>query len=134
MVFFLPRRVHRPSIFPHTCPPAGGKTRTPFLSGLHVLPDTHSHPVILSGRLLQYAICLLQLPLKFERERLNFDGHWFCEFLTSWVGAACTFTSSDDLVDYLEGVECLVLESMFAGDGGRLRKSWMTIRRALNMA
>ncbi|SPO01892.1 uncharacterized protein DNG_04565 [Cephalotrichum gorgonifer] len=98
-------------------------------------PTPNSHPVILARRLLQYAICLLQLPPTFDRKRLNFfDGRSFCTLLTSWVGSACTVTANDDLIGYIEGVECLALQSMFIGDGGHLRKSWMTMRRAMNMA
>lgn len=43
-------------------------------------------------------------------------------------------TSNDELVSSLEGIECLMIESMFRNNAGNLRRAWLTNRRAMNLA
>ncbi|KPM44535.1 hypothetical protein AK830_g1991 [Neonectria ditissima] len=104
------------------------------ISALAQVPRPTSHPALLAKRLLQLAICLQQMPPFFDGSGLGLakpPG----ETMEEWVAAAGRLvTSDDDLVGCLEGLECLVLQSFYQSDAGHLRKSWMTSRRALNMA
>ncbi|KAF3913563.1 hypothetical protein ABW20_dc0105377 [Dactylellina cionopaga] len=43
-------------------------------------------------------------------------------------------TSNDDLVTSLEGVECLMIESMYQNNSGNLRRAWLINRRAMSIA
>jgi hypothetical protein len=40
-------------------------------------------------------------------------------------------TCDDDLVSSLEGIECIMIESMYHNDAGNLRRAWITHRRAV---
>ncbi|KAF7559743.1 hypothetical protein G7046_g4418 [Stylonectria norvegica] len=43
-------------------------------------------------------------------------------------------TNNDDLMDCWEGIECLILETMYYNNEGTLRRAWFTIRRAMLVA
>lgn len=43
-------------------------------------------------------------------------------------------TSNDDLVGSLEGIECIMIESMYQNNAGNLRQAWLTNRRAMAIA
>ncbi|OJK00171.1 hypothetical protein ASPACDRAFT_42751 [Aspergillus aculeatus ATCC 16872] len=91
-----------------------------------------SHPIVLAKRLLQLAICVQQLPPECNYLSL--------ETQTSLKGAAAEnvntvmelVTSRDDLTFSPDGVECLVLLALFQLNAGNLRRSWLTVRRAVN--
>ncbi|KAF4973268.1 hypothetical protein FZEAL_9367 [Fusarium zealandicum] len=104
------------------------------LSALAQIPDIASHPTILAKRLLQLAICLQQMPPFLDGSTLRLE-KTPAETMEEWVAVTSRLvTSDDDLVGSLEGLECLVLQSLYQSDAGQLRKSWLTCRRALNMA
>ncbi|PNP41463.1 hypothetical protein TGAMA5MH_06563 [Trichoderma gamsii] len=42
--------------------------------------------------------------------------------------------SNDDLAGSLEGIECIMMESMFRNNAGNLRGAWVSNRRAMTMA
>ncbi|KAL9088317.1 MAG: hypothetical protein Q9165_006242 [Trypethelium subeluteriae] len=43
-------------------------------------------------------------------------------------------TSNDDLVGSLEGIECIMIESMYQNNAGNLRRAWLANRRAMAIA
>ncbi|KAH8202027.1 hypothetical protein TruAng_003782 [Truncatella angustata] len=43
-------------------------------------------------------------------------------------------TSNDEFVNSLEGIECIMIESMYLNNAGELRRAWMTNRRAMTIA
>lgn len=43
-------------------------------------------------------------------------------------------TTNDELLGSIEGLECVMIESVFQANIGNLRRSWMAARRALNVA
>ncbi|OKL62328.1 hypothetical protein UA08_02282 [Talaromyces atroroseus] len=43
-------------------------------------------------------------------------------------------TSDDDLVHSLEGIECIMIESMYFNNAGNLRRAWLANRRAMVIA
>lgn len=43
-------------------------------------------------------------------------------------------TSNDELLDTLEGIECLMIESMYHNNAGHLRRAWLINRRAMAFA
>jgi hypothetical protein len=50
------------------------------------------------------------------------------------VDAARLVTANDELVASVEGIECLIMESMYYDAVGNLQRAWMAIRRAIAMA
>ncbi|KAK6376574.1 hypothetical protein LTS17_007169 [Exophiala oligosperma] len=43
-------------------------------------------------------------------------------------------TSNDDLICSVEGIECIMIESMYQNNAGNLRQAWLTNRRAMGIA
>lgn len=43
-------------------------------------------------------------------------------------------TSNDEMLESLEGLECLVLEGVFHINSGNLRRAWLVFRRAISLA
>lgn len=43
-------------------------------------------------------------------------------------------TSHDHLVESVEGVECLMMESMYHNNAGNLRRAWLVLRKAIGIA
>ncbi|RYP39933.1 hypothetical protein DL768_010689 [Monosporascus sp. mg162] len=43
-------------------------------------------------------------------------------------------TSNDELVSSVEGIECVMIESMYLNNAGNLRRAWLANRRAMVMA
>lgn len=43
-------------------------------------------------------------------------------------------TSNDELIESLEGLECLVLEAVFHLNAGNLRRAWLFFKRAIGLA
>jgi hypothetical protein len=43
-------------------------------------------------------------------------------------------TSNDELVGSIEGIECIMIESTYQNNIGNLRRSWLAMRRAVNIA
>lgn len=48
-------------------------------------------------------------------------------------GASCV-TGNDQLTGSQEGLECLILETVFYTNAGNLRRAWMVLRRAIGLA
>ncbi|EON99114.1 putative c6 zinc finger domain containing protein [Phaeoacremonium minimum UCRPA7] len=75
------------------------------------------------------------LPHDFDPTRIQLPVHQqACELVGQWVAAATTVTSDDEMIGCGEGIEILILLSMFQAEGGQLRRAWMTTRRALDLA
>ncbi|KAK6514718.1 hypothetical protein TWF281_004914 [Arthrobotrys megalospora] len=43
-------------------------------------------------------------------------------------------TTDDELITTLEGIECIMMESMYLNNAGNLRRAWLANRRAMGMA
>ncbi|KFA81986.1 hypothetical protein S40288_04373 [Stachybotrys chartarum IBT 40288] len=103
-------------------------------SVLAVVPPITSHPALLGKRLAQLAVSVQQLPPSFATEQLRFSKS-IAETTGEWIAAVQRHVASnDDLITCQEGLECLLLSAFYLGDGGQLRKAWLTTRRALAMA
>lgn len=50
------------------------------------------------------------------------------------VETAKLVTSNDDLVGSLDGIECIMIESMYENNSGNIRRAWITHRRAMVIA
>lgn len=52
-----------------------------------------------------------------------------------FLDTACRLvTSNDELIESLEGLECLILEGVFCINSGNLRRAWRVFRRAISVA
>lgn len=98
------------------------------------LPPPGSHPVLIARKLLLLGSFLQGIPSKAFKD-LGGSGARCREVMSQVVETASRLvTSNDDLVGSLEGIECIMIESMYQNNTGNLRHAWLTNRRALVMA
>lgn len=90
------------------------------------LPPEGTHPVTIARKLLTLAL-FLQCA---RPSTAKFHG-----IMTRAVEAArYLVTSRDDLVDSVEGIECLLMEATFENNAGNLQRAWLAARRATTLA
>ncbi|KAI1210075.1 uncharacterized protein F4807DRAFT_69319 [Annulohypoxylon truncatum] len=97
-------------------------------------PSQGSHPVLIARKLLLLATLLQGIPPSSTSGLvgLSLDHH----DLMSLVFNAATrlVTSNDELINSLEGIECIMVESMCLDNAGSLRRAWLANRRAMAAA
>lgn len=97
-------------------------------------PEPDAHPVLIARYMLQLALFILQLhpdsqegirclsePLPVVRDRL-------------FNLVVRLITTNDEFVASVEGLECVVTESVYQANLGNIRRSWIACRRAMNVA
>lgn len=98
------------------------------------LPLSDSHPVIIARGLLLLATYLQGIPPCFASQQdcpsLNYQNIISRAFNT----AIRLVTSNDEVVNSLEGIECIMIESMYLNNSGNLRRAWLANRRAMVIA
>lgn len=98
------------------------------------LHSKDSHPVLVARRLLLLATFLQGIPPCFAG-RLDGLSSDYKSIMSRVFNAATRFvTSNDELVNSLEGIECIMIESMYLNNAGNLRRAWLANRRAMVMA
>ncbi|KAK8104559.1 uncharacterized protein PG998_011592 [Apiospora kogelbergensis] len=101
-------------------------------------PEPRDHPVLIARYMLQLTHLLQQLQLKFEDPEFHDlqglsgppQDMMYCLFDT----AISQVSTQDRLVGSIEGLECIMLESTFYANDGKMRLSWTACRRALHLA
>lgn len=98
------------------------------------LPPPGSHPVLIARNLLLLAIFLHEASSSPASHTLLTSGSPSCHDIVSQaVEAASLVTGNDELATSVEGIECLMMESMYHDTAGNLRRAWVAIRRAIAM-
>ncbi|KAK2776205.1 hypothetical protein FQN53_002839 [Emmonsiellopsis sp. PD_33] len=98
------------------------------------LPPPGSHPVLIARRLLMLGGFLQAVPPS-SATRLSDTSSDYRTIMSRAVNAVSRLvTSNDELLDSLEGIECVMLESMYENNAGNLRRTWLINRRAMVMA
>ena len=93
------------------------------LAQVSELPSPMAHPVQFARKLIQLALCLHQL------EKPVYDAaQRYVDIVSRFV------TSQDFLMDSIDGIETLMLESCYYINVGNIRGAWLIIRRALAIA
>ncbi|RSM19442.1 hypothetical protein CDV31_001602 [Fusarium ambrosium] len=101
---------------------------------LSILPAVTAHPVVLARKLLQLALCIQQLDPSFNHASLRL-GMSAGEAMHKYYSLASSkVTCHDDLLDSLEGLECLIYEGVYLVNCGNLRRALVTLRRAATLA
>ncbi|KAF2679049.1 hypothetical protein K458DRAFT_375445 [Lentithecium fluviatile CBS 122367] len=97
-------------------------------------PASNLHPVLISRHMLQLATFL---------QHLHPDLHKEIEGLSESPRAIMTrladlaishVTTNDELLGSIEGLECVMMESVYQANRGNLRRSWVAGRRSMNIA
>ena len=85
-------------------------------------------------KLLHTALCIQQLDPSFDRSRLGL-GKDPKEATKEYYSLVSTMvTCHDDLLDSLEGIECLMCEAVYLVNDGSLRRALACLRRASTLA
>lgn len=98
------------------------------------LPPPGSHPVLIAKKLLTLGTLLQDVPSSSAQDLAGLDTSYHDIAARVVETATSLVTRSDELVGSVEGIECLMMESMYQNNAGNLRCAWLTIRRALMIA
>ncbi|PKK43129.1 hypothetical protein CI102_13476 [Trichoderma harzianum] len=101
------------------------------------LPGPDVHPVLLAKKLLYFSILLQYSGTEFYATLQMSRAHGLTQLqaMARMVDIAINnVTTNDELIGSIDGLECVMLEGMFHGNWGNLRREWMTIRRAMVLA
>ncbi|KAK8017729.1 C6 zinc finger domain containing protein [Apiospora rasikravindrae] len=99
------------------------------------LPPIGSHPVLVARKLLLLASWLQGIPSGHSATTGSRPREEYYEYASRLVGTVSRLVTSDDeLVSSIEGIECLMIESMYLNNGGLLRRAWFINRKAMTIA
>lgn len=101
------------------------------------LPGPDVHPVLLAKKLLYFSILLQYSGTEFYAtlQMSRVHGLTHLQAMARMVDIVINnVTTNDELIGSMDGLECVMLESVFHGNWGNLRREWMTIRRAMVLA
>ncbi|UNI22114.1 hypothetical protein JDV02_008034 [Purpureocillium takamizusanense] len=102
---------------------------------LAAIPDAKTHPVLLAKYLLIMATCLQFAHPDLHGEEISLLSEPPPQMMRRLADTATDLvTNNDNLVDCVEGLECVMLQSLFEANGGRLRRAWFACRRAMLIA
>ncbi|KAK7966218.1 uncharacterized protein PG986_000495 [Apiospora aurea] len=99
------------------------------------LPPSGSNPVLIAKSLLLLSSWLQGIPsdhLATTGSRSRDEYYAYASRLVKAVSRLVT--SDDELVTSIEGIECLMIESMHLNNGGHLRRAWFINREAMTIA
>ncbi|TDZ13952.1 Dehydrocurvularin biosynthesis regulator [Colletotrichum spinosum] len=101
-------------------------------SSMSAIPNPPSHPILLARTLLYLAHGLQHLHSS-DACQLSLDDPPGV-IMKRYFDAASLVTGDDQFLSSLEGLECLLLETVFHINGGSLRRAWLAIKRAIGLA
>ena len=90
-------------------------------------------PTAIARVLLWLALCLQQLPKGFDNEALRLP-YSPARLIKKCLGLTRSISSDENVVSSIVGLECLILQGVLYNNDGKLRSSWLSYRRALNVA
>ncbi|KAI0188908.1 hypothetical protein EV127DRAFT_433283 [Xylaria flabelliformis] len=117
----------------HTVPySALDETRS--IDSMFERPRPEAHPVLIARHMLYLATSLQHLHPKFHQEirGLSKAPHKMRNSLIEI--ASDMVTSRDGLIDNIEGLDCVIIESWYHANNGNLQKALITVRRAITIA
>ncbi|KGO39788.1 hypothetical protein PEX1_021620 [Penicillium expansum] len=98
------------------------------------IPSPSSHPVLIARHMLYLATFLQHLHPN-SLGAINGLPESLHALIERLAGTAINFvTTNDEFFGSIEGLECVMMESMYYQDGGNLRRSWIANRRAMAIA
>ncbi|KAJ5862948.1 hypothetical protein N7455_007016 [Penicillium solitum] len=98
------------------------------------IPSPSSHPVLIARHMLYIATFLQHLHANFLGA-INNSPESLPALMERLAGTAINLvTTNDEFFGSIEGLECVMLESMYYQNGGNLRRSWIANRRAMAIA
>ncbi|KAJ5606240.1 hypothetical protein N7510_009021 [Penicillium lagena] len=97
-------------------------------------PQPSNHPVLIARKLLVLGVFLQAIPPSSIRG-LGYVGTSIRSIMPRVVQRAISLvTTNEELIGSVEGIECIMLETMYQNYAGNLHRAWMAIRRAITVA
>jgi hypothetical protein len=96
------------------------------------MPGPDLHPVLIARYMLTVATFLQHIPPKLLITGLSESPRAMMERLSGI--AISLVTTNDELLGSIEGLECIILESVFQANGGNLRRSWVCTNLLIEQA
>ncbi|OHF03034.1 hypothetical protein CORC01_01792 [Colletotrichum orchidophilum] len=106
----------------------------PSSTALLQLPPTGSHPALIARSLLVLASFLQGMPFPSAHHLEKLSSSWYDIMSRAVKTVHDLVTCKDELVDSLEGLECVMLEGLYENYAGNLRTSWLAGRRGVAIA
>ncbi|EXJ78452.1 hypothetical protein A1O1_08852 [Capronia coronata CBS 617.96] len=128
-----PVHAHEMMTMPYTC--LSQHDRSPPSHSLEVpLPNPRTHPVLIARHMLLLASLLQHLHPEVHADIRNLSEppRAMSERLADL--AVSHVTTRDELLGSIEGLDCIMIESVYQANLGNLRRSWVAARRALSVA
>jgi hypothetical protein len=98
------------------------------------LPPPGSHPVLIARKLLILGSFLQGIPSCSTQGLAGLSINYL-DIMSHVVETAISLvTIKDELVGSIEGIECIMIESMYQNNAGNLRRAWLAKRRAMVIA
>jgi hypothetical protein len=98
------------------------------------VPGPTQHPVLLARHMLRLAACLHHLHPTLHREASALSEPPRAMMQRLADTATNLVTTNDELLGSIEGLQCIMIESIYQANKGSLRRSWVTCRRAMTIA
>ncbi|KAF2452836.1 hypothetical protein BDY21DRAFT_328633 [Lineolata rhizophorae] len=109
--------------------PGGGK------GDLAEIPEAKTHPALLAKYLLILATCLQFVHPELHAEEIHDLSEPPRLLMRRLADTAISLvTSNDEFLGSVEGLECVMLESIYEANSGNLRRAWFACRRAMVVA
>lgn len=97
-------------------------------------PPPGSHPVLIARSLLLLGTFLQGIPQSSVDRLAGLGADHHTIMRRAFDTATRLVTSDDELIATVEGIECVMIESMYLNDSGNLRRAWLANRRAMALA
>ncbi|KAH8822029.1 hypothetical protein F5884DRAFT_817262 [Xylogone sp. PMI_703] len=102
--------------------------------GILEQPPAGSHPVLIARRLLLLASFLQGIPVCSASMLTGLSSDYRVIMSHLFNTSTRLVTSNDELLSSLEGIECVMIESMYLNNAGNLRRAWLANRKAMVLA
>lgn len=100
---------------------------------LHI-PGPNKQPVLLARHMLRLAACLHHLHPSMHEEISTLSEPPRAMMQRLADTAISLVTTNDELLGSIEGLQCIMIESVYQMNKGSLRRSWVACRRAMTIA
>lgn len=97
-------------------------------------PSSKTHPVLIARKLIMVGAYLQGFPPKTIQQLTGLSTSHHDIMHRAVETAVRLVTSNEDLVGSVEGIESVLIESMFQNSEGNLRRAYLSMRRALVLA
>lgn len=106
-----------------------------WATDLSNIPDARTHPVIIARYLLILASCFQFVNPDVHAEALKKLSDTPTQLIRRFAEPAITLVNNnDDFQGCIEGLECIMLETMYQANNGNVRRAWFVCRRAMVIA